>query len=54
MIFLGPKKTKTMFMIFFIPNIVELIFLGLLDVMLFSICIVSGHFMFIYWFLSIK
>ena len=30
-IFLSPNKTETMFMIFFTPNIVILIFLGLLE-----------------------
>ena len=48
------RKLKLCSLYFLIPNIVELIFLGSLEVMLFSICIVSGHFMFIYWFLSIK
>ena len=48
------RKLKLCSWYFLIPNIVELIFLGSLQVMLFSICIVSRHFMFIYWFLSIK
>ena len=51
MIFLGPKKTETMLIIFFlIPNIVELIFLGSMDAILTFICIVWGYFMFMYRF----
>ena len=49
------KKTEIMnFMIFSTSNIVELIFLGLVEAILTSICIVSGYFLFMYRFLSIK
>ena len=53
-IFLGPNKTETMFMIVLTPNIVLLIFLGLLEAILTSVCIVSGYFMFMYRFLSMR
>ena len=39
---------------FLTSKIVELIFLGLLEAILTSICFVSGCFMFIYRFLSIN
>ena len=53
-IFLGPNKIETMFMIFFIPNIAYLIFLGSIEAILTAVFIVSGYFMFMYRFLSIK
>ena len=55
MIVSGPNKTEIMFMIFFdMKYFVELIFLGSLEAILTYICDVSGHFMFMYRFLSIK
>ena len=39
-IFLGPNRTEIMLKIFFTSNIVELIFLGALEAILTSICIV--------------
>ena len=50
-IFLGPNKLKLYIcslVYIFDMNIVESIFLGLLDVFLTSSCIVLGHFMFMY------
>ena len=54
MIFLGPDKIEIMFMIFLTPNSVELIFLGSLEAILTPVYIVSGYFMFMYRFLSLK
>ena len=54
MIFLRSNKIEIMFMIFLASNIVKLAFLGSLEAILNSVCIVSGYFMFIYMFLSIK
>ena len=50
----GSNKTETVFVIFLTPNIVELIFLGLPEAILTTISIVSGYFMFMDRFLSIK
>ena len=44
-IFLGPNKSEIMFMRFLLTsNFVELIFLGSLEAILTSVCIVSKHF----------
>ena len=45
-------KLKRCSRYFLTSNIVILIFLGLLEAILTSICICSGHFIFMYWFLS--
>ena len=47
MIFLGPDKLTSCSSYFWTPNIVELIFLGSLEVILTSVYIVSGYFLFI-------
>ena len=52
LIFLGPNETG--FRILMTSNIVELIFLGSQETILTSVCIVSGYFMFMYRFISIK
>ena len=54
MIFLGPNKTETMFMIFFDTKHRLTDISGFTRDNLDFFCIVSGYFMFMYRFLSIK
>ena len=49
---LGPNKIMSI--LFLTKNIVEMKFLCLLEAILTSVCIVSGYFMFMDRFLSIK
>ena len=51
---LGQNETETMFMMFFTPNIVILMFLGSVEAILKSFCILSGYLTFMYRFQSIK
>ena len=53
-IFDSKKELKLCSSYLLASNIVKLIFLGSLEAILTSICIVLGHFMFTYRFLSIK
>ena len=52
--FLVQKRLQLCTQYFLASNIVKLIFFASLEAILTFICIVSGHFMFIYRFLSIK